>query len=135
MTFWELEHTADVKVRVVAASLEELYSEAARALMSVIYGRPGDNGVAREIVVLAHDAESLVHTFLSELLYITDVEGLVISRADLSITENELRGTLFGEPFSPAKHSGGREVKGISYSGLSLRHEHGSYILDVIFDV
>ncbi|MGD9491470.1 MAG: archease, partial [Methanoregulaceae archaeon] len=37
--------------------------------------------------------------------------------------------------FDPAKHSGGTEVKGISYSGLSIHRDKENYILEVIFDV
>jgi len=135
MSFEELEHTADVRVRVRAASLGDLFSEAARALMHVMYGRPGEDVQEREIEVDAHDMESLVHAFLSEILYITEVEGFVLSRADVSVSETKVKGVLHGEPFSPEKHGGGREVKGISFSGLSIRREDDSYTLDVIFDV
>jgi SHS2 domain-containing protein len=38
MSFEELEHTADVRIRVMSATLEDLFSEAARALMVVMYG-------------------------------------------------------------------------------------------------
>jgi len=135
MSFEELEHTADAKVRVRAASLGDLFSEAARALMQIMYGRPGEDGQEREIEVDAHDLESLMHAFLSEILYITEVEGFVVSRADLFVSETKVEGVLHGEPFSPEKHGGGREVKGISFSGLSVKLEDDSYTLDVIFDV
>lgn len=135
MSFEELEHTADARFRVRAPSLEELFSEAARALMTVMYGCPGDNGQQREIEVAAHDTESLLHAFLSEVLFVSEVEGFVLSRADLSLSGTSVKGTLHGEPFSPEKHGGGRGVKGISFSGLSIGREDDSYTLDVIFDV
>ena len=37
MTYEELEHTADVKVRVKGRSIEDLYAESVRALMEVMY--------------------------------------------------------------------------------------------------
>ncbi|HOT04263.1 MAG TPA: archease [Methanolinea sp.] len=135
MSIEELDHTADAKVRVKAGTLEELFSEAGRALMQVMYGRPGKDGRTHPVVVSGDDLESLMHAYLSELLFITEVEGLVISGADLHIGEGIVEGVVMGEPFSMEAHNAGRGVKGISYSGLSIVHDQESYILDVIFDV
>ena len=60
---------------------------------------------------------------------------MVITGADIHIAGNHLTANLTGEPFSTMKHCGGREVKGVSYSDLTIRHEGDSYILEVIFDV
>ena len=135
MSIEELEHTADVRIRVRAGTLEGLFSEAARALMLVMYGRLGKGNLTRAISVRGHDLESLMHAFLSELLFITEVDGLVFSGAEVRIHEGALEGEVIGEPFSMEAHNVGRGVKGISYSGLSIVHDQGSYILDVIFDV
>jgi len=135
MTYKELDHTADVKIRVVAPSLEALFGETASALMEVKYGTVEAGPVRYPIAVDADDPVSLVHDFLSELLYISEVEDFVVASADLSISGGHLEGELRGERFDPAKHSGGTEVKGISYSGLSIRRDKENYILEVIFDV
>lgn len=135
MSFEELEHTADIRMRVKASTLEELFSDAARALMTVLYGTIDPGNICRHIEMDADDPVSLLHGFLSELLYISDVEELVISGAEVRITGNHLSADLLGEPFSREKHTSGREVKGISYSDLTIVREHDSYILEVIFDV
>ena len=135
MSFEELEHTADIRIRVRGATLEELFSEAARALMTIIYGNTSPGTIRHHIEVDADDTISLIQEFLSEILFISEVEEMVISGADLHIEGYHLIADLTGEPFSRVKHSGGREVKGISYSNLSISHEEDSYILEVIFDV
>ena len=135
MTFRELEHTADVRIRVEAGTLEELFSEAARALMTIMYGEAEEGGLQVQIEASAVDSEALMHAFLSEVLYISEVRDFVVSGARVTIDGNNLKGTLYGEPFSPEKHLSGMEVKGISLSGLSITHNHESYILEVIFDV
>lgn len=135
MSFEELEHTADARVRVRAGTLEGLFSEAGRALMQVMYGRPGRDGLSRSVFVQGDDLESLMHAFLSEILFITEVDGLVISGAEVRIGEGIVEGVVRGEPFSRDIHNAGRGVKGISYSGLSIVRDKESYILDVIFDV
>ena len=42
---------------------------------------------------------------------------------------------LDGEPFDPARHAKGTEVKGISYSGMSMGKDAKGYMLDILFDV
>ena len=135
MSFEELEHTADIRVRVKSATLNELFSEAARALMTIAYGSITPGYIRRHIELESDDTISLVQEFLSELLFISEVDDLVISGAEVRIEANHLSADLTGEPFSRMKHLGGREVKGISYSDLSISRERDSYILEVIFDV
>lgn len=135
MSIEELEHTADIRLRVRAPTLEELFSEGARALMMVMYGCPGKGERTMSVSVSGHDLESLMHAFLSELLFLSEVEGMVFSGAEVVIQRYTLEGTARGESFNPGVHNAGQGVKGISFSGLSIVHEQGSYILDVIFDV
>ena len=135
MSFEELEHTADIRIRVRGATLEDLFSEAARALMAIIYKNISPGNIRRHIEVDADDTPSLIREFLSEILFVSEVEEMVITGADIHIAGNHLTANLTGEPFSTMKHCGGREVKGISYSDLTIRHEEDSYILEVIFDV
>ncbi len=135
MTFVELEHTADVMIRVSAPSYEELFTEAARALMTVMYGVTAEGTACCEVSVDSADPEGLIHDFLSEVLFLSEVNSIVFFAGTIRIRDNTIRGTLCGETFDPAKHRGGSEVKGISYSGLKIVKEHENYILDVIFDV
>ena len=135
MSFEELEHTADIRIRVKAATIEELFSDAARALMTVMYGTVSPGTVTRHIEVDSDDIVSLLREFLSEILFISEVEDLVISGGEVRITGTHLAADLVAEPFSRNKHVGGRGVKGISYSDLTIAREQDSYILEVIFDV
>lgn len=135
MTFEELEHTADVLVRVRAASINELFADAARALFSVMYGPCRDAGIVQTLTVEAGDPESLLHDFLSELLFIADVENVVLCRFELDVRDASLSAVMHGEPFDPAKHAGGTIIKGISYSGLQIVKDDETYGVDVLFDV
>ena len=46
-----------------------------------------------------------------------------------------LHAVLDGEPFDPVRHNKGTEVKGISYSGMSIKKDAKGYMLDILFDV
>jgi SHS2 domain-containing protein len=135
MSFEEISHTADVKIRARAPTLEALFSETFKALMQVMYGGTRSGGILREIRIESPDNESLLADFLSEVLFVSEVEGLVFLSARISINGSRLTAELTGEPFDPVRHSGGSEVKGISYSGLSITHDANGYMLDIIFDV
>jgi len=135
MSFEEISHTADVKIRARANTLEALFSETFKALMQVMYGANRRGGILREIRIESPDNESLLADFLSEVLFVSEVEELVFLSACISINGSRLTAELTGEPFDPVRHSGGSEVKGISYSGLLVTHDANGYMLDIIFDV
>lgn len=135
MSITEISHTADVRFRVHAPTLDDLFSEAVLALMQVIYGTDRKAQEKRAFSLDAEDQESLLQNFLSELLYISDAEGFVVSTAAVRTEGNHLTAVLNGEPFDPKRHSGGTEVKGISYSGLSISSDANGYMLDIVFDV
>jgi SHS2 domain-containing protein len=135
MSFEEISHTADIKIRVRALTLEDLFSETFNALMHVMYGTSRKGGIVKKIAVESPDNESLLLDFLSEVLFVSEVESLVFFNAGISIHGSRLTAELSGEPFDPIRHAGGSEVKGISYSGLSIIHDANGYMLDIIFDV
>jgi SHS2 domain-containing protein len=135
MSFVEVSHTADVKIRATAPTLETLFSEAFTALMLVLYGPDRKGNRKREIVLDAEDHESLLRDFLSEVLFIAEVDGLVFSGSEIHIDGSHLVAMLDGEPFDRRRHALGTEVKGISYSGLAITHDANGYMLDIVFDV
>ena len=135
MSFEEISHTADIKIRVRAPTLEALFSETLNAMMQIIYGNDRRGCIHKMIQIESTSNESLLADFLSEVLFITEVENLVFSLADIKINGLHLSAELTGEQFDPVRHSGGSEVKGISYSGLEISNDTNGYMLDIIFDV
>jgi SHS2 domain-containing protein len=136
MPFEELEHTADVRIRVRGAGLEELFSEAARALSHVIFGGAArDRGIRHHFSLEAEDLESLLAEFLSELLFLLDAEGIAFSGVEVELGEEELFAVVHGEPVDPDRHREGTEVKGISYSGLKIIKHAEGYVVDILLDV
>jgi SHS2 domain-containing protein len=135
MSFIELSHTADVRIQATAPTLDALFSEAAAALMQVMYGPDRKGGSQRKIALRAEDRESLLRDFLSEMLFISEVDGLVFSGTDVRISGDHLEATLDGEPFDRRRHAAGTEVKGISFSGLAITQDANGYMLDIVFDV
>ena len=136
------DHTADVQVRSWGSSLEEAFSQTAYSLMTTITPnlKKITPIVEREIIVEAEDKEALLFDFLSEFLYIFDVDELVFNQICVHSIEKfndnyKLRATLKGETFDLDKHEIGIEVKAITYSFLNIEEKHESTIIDIVFDI
>lgn len=135
MSFEEREHTADILMHIRAPDLCGLFTDAGRALMKTMY-RGEAKPVQDVIISVSGDTiEHLLHGFLSEVLYESEVQNLVFSYFDITISEGEIRAVLKGELFDPKIHGGGTEVKGISWYGLSIKQDQNEYFCDVLFDV
>jgi SHS2 domain-containing protein len=134
MPYEELEHTADVRVRIRADTLGDLFSDAASAMFRIMFGDCRDTGIVRTISVESSDLESLLADFLSELLFVSNVENLVFCSFSVTIEGMRISADASGEPFDGSRHAGD-EIKGISYSGLRIYKENERHVLDVIFDV
>jgi SHS2 domain-containing protein len=135
MSFIELPHTADVRIHIRAPTLDILFSDAFCALMQTVFGKDRLGGCKKEIQLEAEDTETLLMDFLSETLFICEVEGLVFAKSIVTTDGKILKAVLEGESFDRSRHAGGTEVKGISYSGLSVTRDENGYMLDILFDV
>jgi SHS2 domain-containing protein len=135
MSFEELPHQADVRVRVRAEDCNALFAEAARAMFSIMYVTCDEGEIERSITVTSDDVPSLLIDFLSELLFVSEVDRVVFSSFNVSITGTSLTATARGEPFSREKHLGGMEIKGVSYSGLKIFRDGEEFCSEILFDV
>lgn len=136
------EHTADVQVRSWGSSLEEAFSQTAYSLMATITPNLKiiTPKIEKKITIKAEDKEALLFDFLSEFLYIFDVDELVFSQIYVSKIEKindkyKLQASLKGEKFDLNKHEIGIEVKAITYSFLNIEEKRESTIIDIVYDI
>ena len=137
------EHTADVQVKSWGRNLEEAFSQTAYGLMATITPnfRKITPKLTKKIKINAEDLYALLFDFLSEFLYIFDVEELVFSTIDVQFikkVENNyiLEAILKGEKFNPKiKHTLGTEVKAITYSFMKIEESKNKVEIEVVFDI
>lgn len=135
--FTVFEHTADLGVRVEAASLAELYADAAAGLFAVIAGDLGQvRPVASEtFTVPGSDPTWLLFDFLGELHAAFEVRRMLFREFRVTITDDGLEATATGERYDPARHDLAHEVKAITHHELAV--ERGperctaTYIVDI----
>jgi len=139
MPFEEIDHTADYMFRCSGRTYDELFTSAAEAMFSLMFDSRKNSGISREISLNAESPESLLAEFLSEILFISEVDGIVFSGTLLSVEKSDegylLNAEINGEYFSSDLHAGGTEIKGISRSEMNIIKKEGTYYTDIIFDV
>ncbi len=136
MAYEQFDHTADIGIKATGETLEETFGEAAKGLFSVITDIDKVESVGEyRIEMSAHDHEELLVDFLSELIYLFEVESLLFSEFDVSITSNDekkLAVTARGEEIDDERHELLQAVKAVSYHDIKVDQEGE---IRVIFDV
>jgi SHS2 domain-containing protein len=136
------DHTADVQVKAWGETLEEAFAQTALSLMTTI--SPDLEAISQKkeksLAIEAEDLKALLFDFLSELLYIFDVEKLIFSHINIeSIEELENKYQLVvmmkGEKFDKEKHEIGTEVKAITYSYMNIEKKGGTFQINIVFDI
>jgi len=133
MPFEEISHTADWSLRVWADDLAGLLIESARGMYALANVEPAEGPrVKRELTLDAVDAESLLVSFLEELLYFSESERFIFDNfSDLKVESYELTGMMEGK----AIHSIEKEIKAVTFHNLEiLETDHGLKV-EIVFDV
>lgn len=141
MTYRFVDHTADVGAEIEARTLAGLFSEAALAFTDAVTRLPEVRTRRVHTVSLAaDDLETLLVDWLQELLYLFEVDGLLVREADVKVREDDgevrLEATLRGESYDPRHHRVKVLVKGVTYHGLEVTGSDGAgWHARVIFDI
>jgi SHS2 domain-containing protein len=131
------DHTADLGLRVRAATLDQLFAEAGEALFSVIVEDFGTVRPLRQVnmQVAGADRVFLLFDWLKELLYYFDSEHLLFARFEVHVGPAGLAGTAWGEPLDRERHALEHEVKAITYHGLRLEPFGNEWLAEIIVDI
>ncbi len=132
-----VDHTADVGIIAYGTDIQELFSNAALALFSLITEPESIQERSHlNLRVSSDEADSLLVEWLNELIYLFDAKHVLFGRFDIeSLTRNELKATCHGEGFDPMKHKIKRGVKAATYHMLRLDRDNDGYKAQIIFDI
>jgi SHS2 domain-containing protein len=131
------EHTADLGLRVRAATLEQLLIDAGRGLLAMLVANPDTvRPVHTKTIALAADEPAyLLFDWLNELLYAFEHEKLLLGEFDVRLDGLALTATCRGEPMDPARHAMEHEVKAITYHRLRVEQTTDGWEAEVIVDI
>jgi len=131
-----VEHTADTGIVAYGSDMPEAFANAAYGMFSLMADlRQVREETSRYVEAEAGDRESLVVSWLNELLYIFDVERIIFRRFDvLEITNTRLKADAYGEKVDPSRHKLRGGVKAATYHTLKVAERRERYSIRVIFD-
>lgn len=132
-----LDHTGDLAIEIYGQSLVDLFENAGQALFHVITDPSKvQEKVEKEIALSYHDLETLMVDWLGELLYLHDVEGLLLRRFEVrSIEDGRFEARVWGEFFQERQHVIRTEVKAATFHQLEVKQRRGSWRARVILDL
>ena len=132
-----LDHTADIGLIVYGSNLKALFENAGEAFFHLITDlKKVRRRIERRINIGGESLDRLMVDWLSELLYLHDVEGLLFKGFKVeSVGEDGLRAVVKGEPFQGHIHVIKTEVKAATYHRIEVRKEKGRWRAQVILDL
>ena len=135
--FKVLDHTADIGIIVHGDDLKALFENAGKAFFHLMTDlRRVKPRVERQVNLRGESLDRLMVEWLSELLYLHDVENLLFRAFRVeSVGEEGLRAIAKGEVFQDGTHLIKTEVKAVTYHQIEVRRENRGWRAQVILDL
>lgn len=135
---WEhFYHQADIGVRGVGATLEEAFEQAGLGLMGVVCDATKVQPKQEiEIRCECDDIELLLVDWLNAIIFEIATRCMLFCKFDVDIADGKLSGKAWGESADPERHETAVEVKGATYTELSVtRDDSGNWVVQCVVDV
>lgn len=133
LKFKILPHTADLKIKASGKTKEELFSNMLNGMsQSQKPEIKSKEKIKREIKIKSLDLPSLLVDFLSEVLYLAQVNKEVYFKVRFKkISNNEIEGELIGQKVERF----GEDIKAVTYHGLDVRQKKDVWEATLLFDI
>ena len=131
---------ADLAFEAEGDSIEEVFTAATNAVIDVM-ANPLTVGTTweRQVERKEQDAAALLFDWLSDLVYWKDADGVVFSKASLTVFQEQdvwtLNATLSGEAVNQATQELRNDVKGVTKHLYRLVQADGRWKVTVVLDV
>lgn len=135
---WEhFPHEADIGVRGIGSTKEAAFEQAGLALTAVITDLATVAPMHTVSVTCeAPDDELLLVDWLNALVYEMATRKMLFGRFTVRFNDHSLHATAWGEPIEVVRHQPAVEVKGATYTELSVKQDaQGRWIAQCVVDV
>ena len=130
--FRERPHAADWSLDVWAQDIPTLFTEAAKGMYALMGGRRATGPTQKSHLVLSEtDRESLLVSFLSELIFLNEMEQLGFIQFEINIDNHTLDGILEGGLWVDQE----KTIKAVTYHNLVISDMNGKFEVTIVFDV
>ncbi|HEY93597.1 MAG TPA: archease [Dehalococcoidia bacterium] len=131
-----LDHTADTGIIAFGDSLERAFENAALGMISLITDLTGiKDNQTKKININSSDRDSLLISWLNELIYLFDVDNLLFNKFDIiHLDETSLSAIAYGEKVDLSRHEIKTGIKAATYHMLKI-NENDICRVQVLFDI
>lgn len=136
-----LEHKADLKIRAFGGNKEELFLNVMIGMFESSKYEPffaeategKGKEIKREIKIKSIDLPTLLVDFLSEVLYLSEVNQEIYNKIQFKkFSDKEIEGTLIGKKLKRI----GIQIKGVTYHNLDIHQlKNKIWQVTVLFDI
>ena len=127
--------TADMAFAAYGSDLNELFSNAAKAVTSIMFEGEIGQKIVRKMELEEDEDIVLLQKWLSEIVYLHDSERLLFSRFDVKTDGRRLSATIYGEKYDPKRHKFIIDIKAVTYHQMSIEKTKEGYKCTVVVDV
>lgn len=145
LDFEQLPHTADIKIRVYGATLQELFRHALVGMFQCVKPHANQCKVIddrlvcdqlpqqHEIAISSPDIEALLVDFLSEALALSDIYNEAYLDADIQqLSPTHIQATLRGVEITGFEVV---EIKAVTYHELYVKQIDEHWQAEIVFDI
>jgi SHS2 domain-containing protein len=132
--FEEVEHTADWALRIYGSDLRNLLINAARGMNQLLVADPAriPQSIETRFELEAYDAESLLVSWLNELAFSAETEGLVFTKFTLTnVSSTGLQAVVRGGRVADLQ----KHIKAVTFNDLEIVTTEKGLTATVVFDV
>jgi len=119
----ELEYMGDAYIEVTGKNLSECFKGSAIGLLRLVYDlKKVELRENMNVDIKGFDIQNLLYKWLEFLIIKLTAEKFAPAYFNIQVNKEEisLKGTIYGEKYSPKKHGFKTEVKGITYHLMEI---------------
>lgn len=135
-----IEHTADIGIRVSGKTKEDIFTNAAYAMLDIMVAFKAIDSkhpkLQHSLTIEGADTEELLICFLNELIYLFVSKEFLPAKFKIVKMNNQcLTALVSGEKFNTKRHRLKAEIKAATYHNLRVGKTASGYQTEIIFDV
>jgi protein archease len=137
MPYTLIDHTADIGIHVIAKDLKSLFTIAAHAMFEQITDVSRLNGKNKKrLSVTGIDRHDLIINWLRELLNFWTIDARLVMEVEIvNLDETRIEANIFYDSYTPGKYDINKDIKAVTYHGISVDKTNDGWEVTVIFDV
>jgi SHS2 domain-containing protein len=137
MPYTLIDHTADIGIHITGKDLKDLFTTAAEAMFDQIIDRSGLLGRRENhLLISGTDRHDLLINWLRDILEIWTIAGGLVRTALITkMDETHIHATARWDAYDPEIHEILKDIKAVTYAGVSVDPIPEGWQATVIFDV